>query len=183
MPAWRSAGAAVGCDSDAVDWQAVGTIAAMLGVIASFFLTVRGQRQERAIAEASAARSEAAARLTEEYTARVVEALEQMAAGVGVGGSRVAAAVVRWSVTKASGDIFRLENEGSATAYNVTIEGHQTLVGPDVIGGDVSAVGSGEAVLFVAAMSLATSDATITVSWASPADATDRQTWRYPLPF
>lgn len=111
-----------------MDWQALGTIAAMLGVIASFFLTVRGQRQERAIAEVSASRSEAAARLTEEYTSRVVEALEQVAAGAGIGGAMVAAPVVRWSVTKASGDSFRLENEGSATAYHVTIEGHRTLV-------------------------------------------------------
>lgn len=166
-----------------MDWQALGTMAAMLGVIASFFLTVRGQRQERTIAEASASRSEAAARLTEEYTARVVEALEQMATGAGIGGTMAAASVVRWSVTKASGDSFRLENEGSATAYAVTIEGHRTLVGPDVIGGDASAVGSGEAVLFLAAMSIATSDVTITVSWASSVDATDRQTWRYPLPF
>ena len=168
--------------SDAMDWQALGTIAAMLGVIASFTLTVRGQKQERAFAEAAASRSEAAARLTEEYTSRVVEALEEIAAGAGIRGAE-AAPVVRWSVTKASGDSFRLENEGSATAYDVTIEGHPTLVGPDVIGGATRSVSPGEAVLFLAAMSLATSDATLTVSWAASEEDTDRQSWRYPLPF
>lgn len=127
-------------------------------------------------------RSEAAARLTEEYTSRVVEAMERLAAGAGAFGAAVVPAV-RWSVTKATGDSFRLENAGAGIAYAVTIEGHQSLIGPDVIGGDATAVGPGEAVLFLAAMSMATSDATITVSWAPEPEATDRQQWRYPLPF
>jgi hypothetical protein len=44
-------------------------------------LTRDGQQQDRQIAEATAERSEAATRLTEEYTRRVVDALEALAAG------------------------------------------------------------------------------------------------------
>lgn len=76
-----------------MDWQAIGTIVALAGVIVTFVLTLRSEQltrsgldQDRELAERSASRSEAAARLTEEYTRRVVDALESRAR-LGVGGT------------------------------------------------------------------------------------------------
>jgi hypothetical protein len=76
----------------AVDWQTVsnistvgGVFVALVSVAVTFVLALRsqkltriGQDLELQQAEATAARSEAAARLTEDYTQRVVEALETM---------------------------------------------------------------------------------------------------------
>jgi hypothetical protein len=65
----------------------------------------------------------------------------------------------------------------------VTVEGHRTLIGPDISAGDPAMVGPGEAITFLAAMSMATSDTTATVSWKASPEDEERQQWRYPLPF
>lgn len=170
------------CLVNQVDWQALGTFVALGGVIASLWIAIRGQGQERTLADSSARRAEAAARLTEAYTQRVVEALEVMAER-GFGPSWPARPpVVKWSLVQGSGDSFVLENSGDATAYDVTVGGHETLVGPDVVAGDPAIVAPGEAITFLAALSLATSDTTITVRWRGDPQDHDGQQWRYPLP-
>lgn len=162
-----------------MDWQAIGTIVALVGLIATLILTIRGQKQERQIAEATASRAEAAARLTEGYSERVVIALESLA-GKGVGHGAVLPAVVRWAMRHQAGDAYVLENIGGAAATGVEIEGHATLGrllrtsgGPDLA--------PGEAMTFMAAPSLATSDFTITVNYRT-GDG-EQHHWRYPLPF
>lgn len=69
-----------------------------------------------------------------------------------------------------------------ATAYGVSVTGHDSLIGPDHLqGGPV--LQPGEALTFMAARVLATSDSTITVRWRDIDDeAGAEKTWRYPLP-
>lgn len=161
-----------------VDWQAVGTFVALIGVIGSLYLTRRGHKQDRTIAESTAARSEAAARLTEDYTRRVVDALEAMATRAAFGGTAEPSPRVEWRLEHYQGDRYQLSNTGMIKAIDVDVSVHQSMIfrrgdwGPDVE--------AGEAVTFIAAAVLATSDRTVTVDWTQP-DGTGG-VWRYPLP-
>jgi len=166
-----------------MDWQTIGTIGALIGVVASFGLTVRGQKQDRELSHNSASRAEAAARLTEGYTARVVEALETIAAAGTFTAPTAAPERVRWSMNNRTGSTYILENIGSATAWSVKVTGHKTLLGPDMLQ-DKDDIASGEAVTFRAAQTMATSDTTITVTWSTDPDdpANTTSVWQYPLP-
>jgi hypothetical protein len=163
-----------------VDWEALATIVALSGVVASFVLTLRGQKLERENAENTASRAEAAARLTEGYTARVVDALEAMARQ-GIGGAPMAPSAVRWSLSHQAGDTYIVENVGTAAATSLAVSADDTLpllaTGPQP-----DRLDPGEALSFMAAPSLATSDFTITVSWITEGEDAPRE-WRYPLPF
>lgn len=161
-------------------WTAVGTVG---GVVASFWLSVWRMKHDRRIAEAAASRSEAAARLTEEYTARIVDAVEQIAAkGIAVSGSGAAAqpaSLVRWTLNHERGDTYRLTNTGNARAHGVEVTAHESLIGPRNVNGGPE-LASGEALTFAAAAHWGTSDKTITVTWSD--DEGNEETWRYPLP-
>lgn len=162
-----------------VDWQAIGTIVALLGVIASLIVTIRGQRQDRTLAENSAARSEAASRLTEGYTARVVEALEVIAATGRLGGGPTTVAPrVKWSMRHHDGDTYIVENVGDAVAQCVVLSSDPTLGLVGITGGPD--VAPGEAMTFLAVLTFGTRDSTITVAWTGPDGTTGE--WRYPLP-
>jgi hypothetical protein len=135
---------------------------------------------EREQAEATAARSEAAAALTEEYTRRVVEARETMAQrGPGVPDALPPRTPsVSWSLTHHAGDTYLLTNVGEAAAKDVQVTAHETMIlRPPTL----QAVGPGEALTFVAARSMATSDSTITVRWIEDGTGETR-IWKYPLP-
>ena len=176
------------------DWQtvaavstAVGTAVALVGVLVTLIMTLRsekltraGQALEREQAEATAARTEAAAALTEEYTRRVVDALETMASRPKAASAPPGPATVSWSLTHHAGDTNQLQNVGGLRADDVTISTDPTLhlvQAPDV----PTQLQPGEAVTFMAAASLGTRDRTITVSWADAGES-DRRSWRYPLP-
>jgi hypothetical protein len=164
-----------------LDWQAIGTLVALVGLIASLRITRSGQKQEREIAENTASRAEAAARLTEDYTRRVVDALERMAAtGLGGIGAPHEPKVV-WNLVHQAGDMYRLTNTGDADARSVAISGHESMGG--LIGTtEADEIQPGEAITFMAAPSMATSDFTITVTWLQPGDGAVTGRWRYPLP-
>jgi hypothetical protein len=167
-----------------------GVLVALVGVIVSNVIAIRGQRMQERVAReaeahnrATAQRSEAAARLQIDQTARVVDALETLAAkdlpGPAVLTPRVA---VRWQLRHHAGDTYALENIGDATAYAVSVAGHKSLIGPDRVQGGPE-VQPGEAITFMATLVLATSDSTITVHWRDIDDeSADEKTWRYPLP-
>lgn len=159
-------------------WQAVGVIVALLAVVVGTAVTWRGQQLDRKNAEATAARSEAAAALTEEYTRRVVTALEAMAAGGGLGVAP--RRQVAWSLTHHGGDTYLLRNDGEATAHQVTIGADPSLHLVNVPG--PGPIGPGEAVTFMAAVSMGTRDRTITVAWSDDQDEEPDNIWRYPLP-
>lgn len=175
-----------------IDWQvvgdistAIGVLVALAGVIVTLILTLRsekltrdGQRLEREQAEAGAARSEAAARLTEEYTRRVVEALETMAAGEAAPEVRATVGRVRWSLDQFRGDTFILTNVGQTLARDVRISAHESL---HLINVERKDLAPDEAMTFMAAVSFGTRDTTITVRWIE-GDTGEERTWRYPLP-
>lgn len=157
----------------------VGIVIALLGVIVSGILTWRGQSQERKLAQASAERAESAAALTEEYTRRVVHALETLADhGLTGAGAPRPRDEVQWSLTHWNGDAYKLENMGTLTAADVTVTAHESLRMPNVIVQDIP---PHEALTFMAVRTMATSDSTITVTWRD--DTSDAsQVWKYPLP-
>ena len=163
--------------------QDVGVLVALVGVIGGFYLTWRGQKQDRRISEATAQRSEAAASLTADNTERVLIALETIAAK-DLGATVIAAPVpprVRWRLANHGGDTYALTNEGDATAYAVEVSAHESMgIFDRASGGDDLA--PGEAMTFFAVLTMGTSDSTITVSWLAESNGTDRHEWRYPLP-
>jgi hypothetical protein len=165
----------------------LGTLVALTGVLVTSIiairserLTRRGQQIELEHAEATASRAEKAAALTEEYTRRLVDAVETMAHRPTIGGGGVAPTPrVRWSLVHHAEDTYRLENEGDLSAEDVEISSDRSLPLIDVP--ESPTIGPGEAVTFLAAPSLGTKDRTITVTWIDQSES-QRRTWRYPLP-
>lgn len=155
--------------------QPLGTVVAMVGVIVTLVLTMRGQRQEERIAEATASRAESAARVSEEYTRRIVDALEAMTSRDE--GQRVQG--VRWTLQRDDRHRYVLSNTGATAATEVRVSADDTLPlrleQPDRL-----VVGPGEAIAFMAFPTLATRDLAITVTWH--ADGGEDQQWQYPLP-
>jgi hypothetical protein len=172
-------------------WQTYSEIATVVGVGAAVLLGVvtavitisqlkmtrDGIRLEQQQAEATAARTEAAAALTEGYTRRVVEALESIAAAGGPLTAKVAR--VQWSLANHDRMRYVLTNIGESVARGVQVSSDPTLALRDLpVDEDVR---PGEAISFMAIPSLGTRDRTITVTWSSDGDSA-RDSWKYPLP-
>lgn len=160
----------------------LGTLVALIGVAGSLYLTLRserltrkGQELERQQADSAASRAEAAAALTEEYTRRVVVALERMAETPGVP-QGLAAPSVRWALVHEAGDTYKLENVGGLEAESVEVSTHESMI--TRLPGQQN-IGVGEAITFLAVRTLATQDSTVRVTWGPEGS---RQEWRYPLP-
>ena len=165
----------------------------------------RAERAQRA-SEASAERAEAAAALNIDALTRIADALEQPIVSALERSARAATdraklaekdamqngsfrgsipfvnpARVKWSLRHFSGDKYIVENIGDATAYNVVVSAHESLLQP----GEwprAEQLGPGEGLDFFAVRTLGTVDATITVTWSPTEDPEDADTWRYPLP-
>ncbi|MEV4493166.1 hypothetical protein AB0K04_23990 [Micromonospora coxensis] len=177
----------------AIDWQEVSDQATVLGVFVALIVglattvvmirqekvTRRGQQLQSEYSTAAAERAESAARLTEEYTRRVVEALETMAARPAGAEVVIAAPRVRWSLEHHDGDKYLLKNIGEAAAYSVRISADESLhlMKPS----DGLNVDAGDALGFIAVPSMATRDLTITVEWFDLSSG-QKRTWMYPLP-
>ena len=178
--------------------QSVGTIIALLGVIASFALTRRGQRQDLRLATqeavraeraeragaASAQRAENAASLTIDTLTRIAEALETLAAERAAGPSLTRPAPrarPSWSLRNDGGDQYLLRNTGDADAHDVQLAADESLwhAGPWPA---ASVLHPGQSLAFAAARTEDTTDSTITVEWSARPDSEDRDSWRYPLP-
>lgn len=170
---------------DAADLATVcGVLIALLVGIATTIVMIRqervtraGQDIQRLQSEAAAARTEAAAALTADYSRRVVEALESIALH-GATPSGALPEPVRWTLIHQHQARFLLENRGGSVAKNVRISAHPTLPIYDAVEQDI---GPNEAMTFYAARTPATRDSTITVTWDDAATSETR-TWRYPLP-
>ena len=176
--------------------QTIATIVALVGVIVSFSLTRRGQKQdlflsreqaeraERAqkAGEASAERAEKAASLTIDTMTRIADALDKIAAQ-GIGGSTLLASApperVSWSLTHFQGDKYMLENVGTATALDVQLSADETLLQPGEWPHE-DRMRPADSLTFMAAMTFGTRDSTITVTWTTEDGEPDA--WRYPLP-
>jgi hypothetical protein len=178
--------------------QTIATIVALVGVIVSFWIARRGQKQDLILATAeaeraeraekagaaSADRAENAAALTIDSMARMADALDKIAAQ-GRGGPTLLPSAppprVAWELAHFQGDKYLLTNAGDATAHNVQISAHESLL---QVGEWVreEQVRPGEAVPFMAVRTMGTSDSTITVEWSDSSDGEERNVWRYPLP-
>jgi hypothetical protein len=159
------------------EWQTIANAATSFGVIASLGLGIWALLREGKHGKATAERAEAAARLTEDYTRRVVDALERMAeAGQGAARPRG----VLWTLEASTGSGYMLKNEGDTDAENVTIKHDPTLRLMDQPPGGVR-VGAREAITFLAAITFGTKDTTVTVQWNEPGSDETKE-WRYPLP-
>jgi hypothetical protein len=156
---------------------AVGVVAAIAIGIHSNALTRKGQKEEQARGLASAERSESAARLTEEYTRRVVDVLETMAKGEPNGGTSQVVPRVRWTLAHSTNGMYLLTNIGDAIACDVEIESDKSL--PLLNLPPRQDVGSADAIEFIAARTFGTRDSTIKVKWA---DDSGQRIWKYPLP-
>ena len=169
------------------DWSAaattVGTLIALTGLAWSIWrakkadeLVLKGQEIERQASESSAARAEAAAALSEQYTRRVVDALERIA---NEGLERTSPPVgVRWTMVHDRGDTYRLENVGDLTATSIRLDKHESL--PYFEADEGVTLKPGEAMTFMAGRVLGTTDSTILVTWQQGDDQPHE--WRYPLP-
>lgn len=150
-----------------------GVFVALGGVIVS---AIVGWRSERA----SANRSEAAARLSDENSRLAIAALEKIAARQPGHEPQQVATKVAWAMTHYKGDTYQLQNIGNKTAYEVEVDpardANMIFRKPDV-----ADLNPAEALTFLAARSMATSDITITVTWIERGDSTPHK-WRYPLP-
>lgn len=169
------------------DWvQILTPTVALLGVAVTFWLTWRGQkhnreRAERAqkAAEASAERAERSASLTIDSLTDIADALSQMANQILARTSL--RPVVKWSLSHSIGDTYQLDNQGTATAFNLAIEHDSSLHARTE---DIpNRLGPGEAGTFMAARNIGTRDSTITVRWTDDAEESSApHEWRYPLP-
>ncbi len=169
---------------DRADQATVLGVAIALGVgIATTIVMIRqekttrkGQQAQQQQSEAAATRAEMAARLTEIYTQRVVDALETIASQ-GIVGRPAKPLGVRWSLKHFDGDRYVLTNEGDEIARNVVVTSHKSLLFEPPEPVDLDPGGSTS---FIALIMLVTSDTTITVSWDDESGTPGR--WQYPLP-
>jgi hypothetical protein len=191
-------------EDDLLGWDAIGTTVALLGVTVSMVLTMVGwraqarrakaeaDRAERALVQAqyAADRKEAAAALSIDYLEKISAAIESLgaqapseSASAGqVPPLHLGVARPTWRLNKTGDNLYPLTNAGSGTAYDVEIDAHTSLRGPDRIEGGKD-VQPGSAVVFEAERSPETTDSTVTVTWSSaPGDTNVRDMWRYPLP-
>jgi hypothetical protein len=167
-----------------------GVFVALVGSIVSNVVAVRGQQLQGRIAtrtedhnQASAERSEAAARLQIDQTERVITALETLASkDMSATGVAPRPLRVRWKLSHHAGDTYALENIGTATAFAVSVSAHESLMLANSVQGGPE-LNPGEALTFMAVLTYDTSDTTITTRWRDSVDATaEQRTWRYPLP-
>ncbi len=134
---------------------------------------------DRQNSEATAARAEAAARISVDSTDRLAAAISAVALGA-VGGPAQPALRVSWSLQQGRGATCLLTNTGDMKACQVKVANDESLSLIDVPPGpDLE---PGEGLSFHAAPDFETRDMTITVTWCSDSSGSPGGTWRYPLP-
>lgn len=184
--------------------QGVLAIVTLVGIAYSIWFAQQGLKQSQLVAAQEADRaqraenaSEASAERAEKASAITIDTLSRMADGVeglvfhaeglievvddlaGADRNRVAQVRgVRWSLVHSAGDTYKLENIGDRTAQNVEIHMDESVYIPGRLPSG-SVIAPGEAMTFMAALSLATRDSTVTVQWE---DEGAMGEWRYPLP-
>lgn len=169
-----------------MDGQSIANLITALGVVASIVLGALNMRSQQKLAQAAADRAEAAGRVSADNTEKVISALEKMADTAEILAEQPrrgilppeAAKRARWRLDHYKGDTYQLTNIGNATATNVDVSAHESLIfqGPE----SPIVLRPDEGVTFLAAASLATHDKTITVRWDAE-DGTSAD-WKYPLP-
>ncbi|WP_131103144.1 hypothetical protein [Ornithinimicrobium sufpigmenti] len=168
---------------DAAGWANIIAVIALVGAAVGWFTNARAtryadERAGKALEESRGARQEAA---------RAANALERMARAAEQQEERAAkesqVSRVAWAIHHHRGSTFRLENTGTATAYDVDITvdvarfdppSEWTLDMP-------THMAPGEGVTFGATLAFGDDD-TAVITWADAEGAEHRHTWRRPLP-
>lgn len=88
---------------------------------------------------------------------------------------------VRWTVQWAYGDTFEIENSGDEDAFQVVLRSHETLMVRCNSDFPIAKVSPGDSFSFIAARTMATSDANLYLSWES--ESGEASTWARLLPF
>lgn len=89
-------------------------------------------------------------------------------------------ASVKWSLKWFHGDRYILENMGEATAFEVALSAHESMIGPDRVEGGPGLEPDG-ALTFFAVQAMQTADSRIRVTWRPSPDA-EPEEWSRPLP-
>lgn len=150
-------------------------------VVAALGVWKTDQRAKRAEvgtrdADAKATRAVEAAERSASAVERMAESLEQQAID---SEQRSATPGVAWRLEHHQGDTYLLTNAGRAAAHDVRVETDESMFTTNLP--DSVTLGPDEAVTFMAALSLATSDDTVRVTWASTPGG-ERSSWHRPLP-
>lgn len=157
------------------DLSAYATVAGVLvSAIGIVWSILRGSVSDRS----AAARAEHAAALSDKNARAVIDALQQIAAASDLESDFKSE--VSWEMTSTSGESFMLRNLGKRTAYAVKIE-----ASPDsnllLLAPDPTDIQGNSGLNFVAAITLATRDTTVTVTWHDEPGG-KLKSWQYPLP-
>lgn len=149
-----------------MDWQAIGVVVSGVIAIVALVVSVIGQRASDAHAKRSADAAERmAAALERQY-------LERERASDTPG--------VAWRLEHFQGDTYMLTNVGRAPAYRVHVDtGDISIVRGEMDHEEIDADGW---IKFLAALSLGTTDDTITVTWADSPHSEPSHDWKRPLP-
>jgi len=162
------------------DWIALGSLVIAISSALSSLVGFLSNRRHVRAAEDKAERATAAAERSANALERTAQAAERhsVVASRSNGRPRVA-----WRLTRGGGDSFLLMNAGTATAYDVAIEPmdeHTGFHGPEP-GAGVE-IAPTEDVRFFAALTLASTDDRMLVSWLDHPEAEHRHEWRRNLP-
>jgi hypothetical protein len=162
------------------EWIAFGSFVvaaiALVGTAVGYLLNRTGVQEAAAKAERATVAAERSA-VALERSARAQEL--QMARAAAISPTPKAA----WQMSRHNGDVFILENVGTAPAYDVEVRAvHPNLHVMGITQSHGDEVKPGEAVKFHAFVSLATSDDRVMVRWGDAPQEQDRHEWTRALP-
>lgn len=166
---------------NASEWIALSSLLVALATAVGSVIGYHRNRRDAQEAETKAERATVAAERGAnalERSARAVELRQQRALSERPNGKGVA-----WQLRWAEGDSYLLENVGTASAYDVTVEPIDTEMGFE---GPAPGMGVDvrphEDLRFLAALTLDVVDDRLLVAWQDHPEADDRHTWRRSLP-
>lgn len=124
-------------------------------------------------------KADSAERRTEQNTTLLASQLEDISQALR--GQTNSKTGVRWSLDWVGGDTYQIENIGDETAESVSIRSHETLPLLQLPEMPISQMDPTESATFMAARTLGTTDATITIAYRN-LDG-EEKSWSRALPF
>ena len=156
--------------SDYSSWVQTGLL--LLSLIATVWISSTNLRK----ADAAERRAQA----DSEVFADALEGISQSIKGIALA-SVAPPAGVRWALTWEARSVYRIENIGDESAYNVRVVAHETLPTSGLDAEPIDVVQPGEGPQFSAIRTFGTQDATITILWVDSEGVEHK--WARTLPF
>lgn len=156
--------------SDYSSWAQ--TVLLLLTLIATVWISFTNLRKADAAERRAQADSEVFADALDGIT-QSIKGIALSAASPQVG--------VRWALTWEARSVYRIENVGDESAYNVRVISHETLPTSGLDDEPIEVVQPGEGPQFSAIRTFGTQDATITILWVDGEGVEHR--WARTLPF